>query len=103
VIINTKVIMKGNNTEIEIKEHDLLRLGGGKKPLVKMTINGYTYLSAVWKMGSQFLISLSKENRAKANIQGGEVLDVKIQLDTEPRIIEIPKDVKLRIIQENMM
>jgi len=54
-------------------------------------------------MGSQFLISLSKENRAKANIQGGEVLDVKIQLDTEPRIIEIPKDVKLRIIQENMM
>ena len=103
MIINTKVIVMGNNTGIEIKEHDLLRLGGGKKPLVKVTINGYTYRSAVGKIGSQFLISLSKENRAKAHIQGGEELDVEIHLDTEPRIIEIPKDVEFRINQEGLM
>jgi hypothetical protein len=103
MIINTKVIVMGNNTGIEIKEHDLLRLGGGKKPLIKVTINGYTYRSSVGKIGLQFLISLSKENREKANIQGGEELDVEIQLDTEPRIIEIPKDVELRINQESLM
>ena len=65
-------------------------LNGGKKPLVKVTLNDYSYRSAVGKMGGKFMISLSADNRKKAKVKGGDTLEVTIALDTEPRITEIP-------------
>ena len=88
----TKIIQTGNNTGIEITESQLAELGGGKRPLVVVTINGYSYRSAVGKMKDKFMISLSAENRKKANVSGGDELEVQVELDTQPRIVEIPKE-----------
>jgi uncharacterized protein YdeI (YjbR/CyaY-like superfamily) len=90
----TKVLQFGNNTGIKLSEEMLEKLGGGKKPLVKVTLNNYTYRSAVGKMGEKFLISLSSENRTKANVQGGDEIIVFIELDKEPRTVEIPADLQ---------
>jgi hypothetical protein len=38
------------------------------------------------------MISLSAENRAAANVQGGDEVDITLELDLEPRVVEIPKD-----------
>jgi len=86
----TKIVQTGNNTGIELNEQTLEKLGGGKKPLVVVTINGYSYRSAVGKMGDQFMISLSAENRKNAGVNGGDVVEINIELDTEPRTVEIP-------------
>ena len=90
----TKIIQTGNNTGIEISELTLEKLGGGKKPLVLVTLNGYSYRSAVGKMGDKFMISLSAENRKNAGVKGGDIVDINLELDTEPRTVEIPTDLQ---------
>lgn len=92
--IKTKIVQTGNNTGIELTEQQLDKLGGGKKPLVVVTLNNYAYRSAVGKMGNKFMISLSAENRKNANVKGGDSLEINIELDTEPRTVEIPIDLQ---------
>lgn len=79
-------------TGIEIPEEVITALGKGKKPPVKVTLNGYTYRTTVAVMGGKFLIPLSAEHRNAAGVQGGEVVEVTIELDTEPRTVEVPDD-----------
>jgi hypothetical protein len=86
----TTIVQTGNNTAIHVPEAILEKLNGGKKPLVKVTLNGYTYRSAVGKMSDRFMISLSSENRKNARVNGGDTLEVTLALDTEPRIVELP-------------
>ena len=88
----TKIVQTGNNTGIEVSEQILEQLGGGKKPLVVVKVNAYTYRSAVGKMGDRFMISLSAENRKNAGVEGGDLVDIEIELDNTPRTIEIPDD-----------
>jgi len=92
--IRTKIVQTGNNTGIEVTEQQLETLGGGKKPLVVVTLNKYSYRSAVGKMGDKFMISLSAENRKNANVKGGDTLEITIELDTKPRTVEIPIDLQ---------
>ncbi|WP_080779260.1 YdeI/OmpD-associated family protein [Chryseobacterium phocaeense] len=91
---NTTIVQRGNTTGIKISENILEQLNGGKKPLVKVTLNGYTYRSAVGKMDGEFMISLSAENRANAKVQGGQTLEVTIELDNEPRTVELPAELQ---------
>ena len=90
----TKIVQTGNNTGIEVNEKILDKLSGGKKPLVVVTVNNYSYRSAVGKMGDKFMISLSAENRKNANVKGGDTVEISLELDTAPRKVEIPSDLK---------
>jgi Bacteriocin-protection, YdeI or OmpD-Associated/Domain of unknown function (DUF1905) len=90
----TKIVQTGNNTGIEVSESILDKLGGGKKPLVVVTINGYSYRSAVGKMGDKFMISLSAENRKMAGVNGGDSVEITLELDTAPRTVELPPDLQ---------
>jgi hypothetical protein len=74
-------------------------LGKSKKPAVKVTLNGYTYRSTVATMGGKFMIGLSAENRKAAGLEGDERLEVKLELDTEPRITEVPSYLKAALIK----
>ena len=91
---NTKIIQTGNNTGIEVSDKTLIELGGGKKPLVVVTINNYSYRSAVGKMGDKYMISLSAETRKNANVKGGETVEVNLELDATPRTVEVPDDLQ---------
>ena len=91
----TTILQTGvNTTGIEVSEKMLEQLGGGKRPLVMVTVNNYTYRSAVGKMGNKFMVGLSAENRKNANVSGGDNVEVTMELDTAPRIIEIPEDLQ---------
>src|SRR5215813_68863 len=59
---------------------------------VKVTLNGYTYRSTIAAMGGPPCIPLRQSNRADAGLQGGETLEVKLELDTEKREIKPPAD-----------
>ena len=67
-------------------------LGGGKRPPVKVTINGYTYRSTVAVMGGKFMVGVAAEHRGPAGVSGGETVEVTIELDSEPRTVERPAD-----------
>ncbi|HQW11769.1 MAG TPA: YdeI/OmpD-associated family protein [Saprospiraceae bacterium] len=96
----TTIIQTGNNTGIEVSDQILDQLGSGKKPLVVVTLNGYSYRSAVGKMGSRFMISLSAENRKNAGVSGGDLVEINLELDTEPRTVEVPTELQ-KIFKEN--
>ncbi len=67
-------------------------LGKGRKPPVRVTINGHTYRSSVAVMGGEYMVGVSAENREAAGVQAGEELEVEMELDTEPREVTVPAD-----------
>jgi hypothetical protein len=79
-------------TGIPVPETVVKGLGGGRRPPVRVTINGHTYRSSIAPMDGRFMIGVSAENRAKAKVAGGDVVDVDVELDTAPRKVEVPKD-----------
>ena len=101
--VKTKILQFGNNTGILVTEEVLNELGGGKRPLVKVTLNGYTYRGAVGKMKDMYLISLSAANRKNAGVQGGEELEIGIALDLEKREVDLPADLKVRLDQNQFL
>lgn len=59
---------------------------------VKVTLNGYSYRSTIAAMGGPPCIPLRKSNREAAGLEGGETIDVRLDLDTEKREVIPPAD-----------
>jgi hypothetical protein len=89
---HTTMLQTGNNTGIPVPPEVLDALGGGKRPAVNVTVNGYSYRSTIASMGGQHLIPFSAERRAESGISGGDEIDVELALDTAPLTIEPPAD-----------
>ncbi|UAY55444.1 YdeI/OmpD-associated family protein [Arachidicoccus terrestris] len=88
---STTLLQSGKTaTGIKIPDEIMEKLGGGKKPLVKVTIGGFTYRSAVAVMGGAPMVGVNAQNREAAGVKGGDQIDVTIELDTEKRIVELP-------------
>jgi hypothetical protein len=79
-------------TGVEVPSTVVDGLGAGKRPAVWVTINGHSYRSSIASMGGRFMLGVSAENREKARVAGGDVIDVDVQLDTAPRTVDVPKD-----------
>jgi hypothetical protein len=88
----TTLLQTGNNTGIEVPADLLEQLGGGKRPAVNVTVNGYAYRSTVASMRGKFLIPFSSDKRAETGLQGGDPISVELSLDTAPRTVEPPAD-----------
>ncbi|NKY40353.1 DUF1905 domain-containing protein [Cellulomonas septica] len=89
----TVLIRSGaNNVGIDVPEEVVLGLGGGRRPPVVVTLNGYTYRSTVAPMGGRFLVPVSAAVRAAAGVAGDEEHDVTLVLDDQPRTVELPED-----------
>jgi hypothetical protein len=66
---------------------------GSKRPKVKALIEGIPYRSTLMRMGSeQHILGILKEIREKVGKTFGDEVTVTVEPDTEPRVIEIPKD-----------
>lgn len=59
---------------------------------VKVTLNGYTFRSTIASMGDGPCIPLRRSHREAAGLEGGETLDVTLELDAEERSVEPPPD-----------
>lgn len=101
---HTTILQTGKNTAgIQVPEEIIEQLGAGKRPLVRVTINKYTYRSAVAVMDGKYMIGFNSEHRKATGVQGGEETDVTLELDLEPRTVEIPKDLKDALIEANAL
>jgi hypothetical protein len=69
-------------------------LGAGKRPPVVVTMNGYSYRNTVAVYGGVSMIGVSAENRAHAGVKGGDEVDVDLELDTAPREVVVPPDLR---------
>src|SRR5258706_13062719 len=59
---------------------------------VRVTLNGYTYRSTIAAMGGPPCVPLRKSHREAAGLEGGETLEVRLSLDTAPRVTKPPAD-----------
>lgn len=82
----------GNATGLQVPPQELARLGTSKKPPVKVTIGKYTYRTTVATLDGKFMLSLSKANREAAGVKAGDKVEVTLELDEEPRTVEVPQD-----------
>jgi hypothetical protein len=67
-------------------------LGKGKRPPVRVTINGYTYRNTVAVYGDTYMLGVAAEHREATGIQAGDEIEVDLELDTAPREVELPPD-----------
>lgn len=85
----------GDTTGFVIPEKVVDAFGQGKKPKVTVTINGkFSYPNTVAVMGGQYMIGISKERRKLAGVEAGQMIDVTLELDTAPRVMEVPPDLQ---------
>jgi predicted thioesterase len=88
----TELLQAGKTaTGIEVPAKIVDALASGKKPAVRVTINGYTYRSTVAVMGGKYMVGVRAEVREAAGVAGGEMVDIQIELDDAPREVEVPK------------
>ena len=87
-------IVRGDKTATGIRVPDEVveGLGAGKRPAVTITINSFTYRSTIAVMGGEYWVGVSAENRAGTGVEGGDEVDVEIELDTAPRVVTVPGD-----------
>ncbi len=79
-------------TGINVPDEVVEALGAGKRPRVTVTINGHSYRSSVAVLGGRYMLGVSAENRAAAGVQGGDTVDVDLELDTAPREVTVPPE-----------
>ena len=81
-----------NATGLPVPADAVAAMGTGKRPKVRVTLNGYTYRSTVAAYGDVFMLPLSAEHRTAAGVKAGDQVEVTIELDLEPRTVEVPAD-----------
>ena len=79
-------------TGIPVPEEVVEGFGAGKRPPVRVTVNGYTYRSTVATVDGRFMVGVSADVRSAAGVAGGDAVDVDIELDTQPREVMLPSD-----------
>ena len=77
---------------IEVPANVVAALGSSKRPPVRATINGFTYRSSVASLGGKFMLGVPPEFRKGAGVDGGDMVDIDLELDTETREVSIPPD-----------
>lgn len=89
----TTILQAGKTaTGIRVPDDVVEALGKGKRPAVSVTINGFTYRSTVAVMDGAYMVGVNADNRAAAGVEGGDVVDVDIELDTAPREVAVPPE-----------
>ena len=91
----------GNNVGIVVPDDVVAGFGRGKRVPVLVTIDGgYSYRNTISSMRGQFLISFNAETRAATGKGAGDEISVKLELDEEPRTVEIPEPLAVLLSAE---
>ena len=98
---HTTLLQSGKTaTGIEVPVEIVEALGSSKKPAVTVTINGHTYRTSIASMGGKFMLPVSAEHREAAKVAGGDEIDVELELDTAPRVLNVPDDLNQALDNE---
>lgn len=87
-----ELLSTGKNTAgFEVPESVVESLGGGRRPKVSVTVNGFTFRTSIARMGERYLLGVSAERRTEAGVAAGDVVEVEVELDMAPRELEVPQ------------
>lgn len=75
-----------------LTDDEVERLAGGKRAPVRVTIGEHTAELRLAVMGGCNMIGMSKAARADLGVEIGGEYDVRIELDTQPRVVDVPDE-----------
>ena len=73
---------------------DLVKLYGRARPPLRVTIHGHTWRTTPGVYHGVAYIGLNTDVRAAAGVDAGDRVRVSIELDTEPRTVTVPDDLR---------
>jgi Domain of unknown function (DUF1905)/Bacteriocin-protection, YdeI or OmpD-Associated len=79
-------------TGIQVPEDVVTGLGAGKRVAVRVTLGPHTYRSTIAPYNGAFMLPLSADNREAAGVSAGDEVDVEVEVDDQPRTVEVPAD-----------
>lgn len=65
-------------------------LGAGRRPKVKVTVNGKVFRTSIANMRGPYWLGISKARREEADLVVGERYTLQIEADTQERTVELP-------------
>jgi hypothetical protein len=66
--------------------------GKGARPPVVVTIGTHSWRSTPAVYGDKTYLPISKANREAAGVEPGDTVEITVALDTQPRVVKVPKD-----------
>jgi antitoxin component of MazEF toxin-antitoxin module len=82
----------GNATGIVVPPEVIEALGRGKRPPVRVSLNGHSFRTTIGIMSGDHMIPVSAAVCTAAGLAAGDAVAVELEVDTSPREIEIPPD-----------
>ena len=71
---------------------DVGEVFGQKRPSVKGTVNGTPFRGRVAVYGGKYYLGFRKEIREQARIEDGAEVAIELDVDDQPRTVEVPDD-----------
>jgi len=72
-------------------------LGEGKRPAVRVLINGVELRTTIAVYGGRSFIGIRREIRDAAQILPGETIELSVEVDAKPRTVDLPEDLAVAL------
>ena len=72
-------------------------LGPSRHPAVRVTVGDYTFRTSVGSMGGVFMLPITAETRSRTGLAAGDEVDFEIELDLQPRAVQVPEDLTVAL------
>jgi uncharacterized protein YdeI (YjbR/CyaY-like superfamily) len=92
ITLTAELVARGPAAAFVLDEQSVATVGEGAKRFpARATINGATLRTTVTKMRGEYLFGLSRAAREQAGLQAGDTVTFTLELDDEPRTVEVPE------------
>jgi Bacteriocin-protection, YdeI or OmpD-Associated/Domain of unknown function (DUF1905) len=76
----------------EVPAEVVAALGAGKRPAVRVTVNGFEHRTRIAVYGGRSLVGFRRDVRAAAQLDPGQEVELTLELDDDPRDVALPAD-----------
>jgi hypothetical protein len=87
---------RGSGTLLQVPFDPVAEFGRVRAP-VRVRIKGFEFRTTLMRYGGVDYIGLNREVRDGAGVEAGARVAVEVELDDEPRVVEVPKDLALAL------
>ena len=100
--LKARVLSSGKTAAgVVVPEEFVAALGSGRHPRVRVTVRGYSFRSSIAFMGGRFMLPMTAETRERAGVAREDEVELDIEVDNEPREIEVPADLASALEQDD--
>jgi hypothetical protein len=92
-----RVTTAGNVLLVDVPERAVRALGEARRPPVTATVNGVTYRTTIAVYGGRSYLPARREIREAAKLEPGKRVTVRLELDTAPRTVAVPRDLAVAL------